>query len=260
MSANITLNYKILGEGQPVVVLHGLFGMLDNLQLFAKGLADKDFMVFLVDQRDHGRSPHTNEFSYSVLSEDLLHFTESQWLHQTIIIGHSMGGKTTLQFLVDHPGIVTKAVIIDIGIKKYPGGHENILEALQALSLKDKTSREEVQSALLEKIPDLGTVLFLMKNLSRNKENHRFEWKMNLPLLVKNYNNILSGIKIDGEIDTDILFVRGQLSNYIQDEDIPEIKKHFPNAQFATIPDAGHWVHADNLPALLSEIITFLET
>lgn len=260
MSHPITLNYKVLGEGQPVVVLHGLFGMLDNLQLFAKGLADKEYMVYLVDQRDHGRSPHTDEFSYPVLANDLLHFTESQWLHQTMLIGHSMGGKTTLQFLVDHPGIVTKAVVIDIGIKTYIGGHENIISALESIPLDKITSREEVQNLLMDKIRDLGTVLFLMKNLSRDKDTLTFEWKMNLPLLKKNYHHILSGIHIDGTIDTDILFVRGEKSNYIEDGDLPMIKQKCPNASFVTIPDAGHWVHADNLPALLDEIITFLET
>lgn len=260
MSEITELNYKIIGEGPPIVILHGLFGMLDNLQLMAKGLAEKDYMVYLVDQRDHGRSPHTNHFSYPALSNDLAHFMESQWLHQTILIGHSMGGKTAMQFVVDHPGIVTKLIIIDIGIKKYPGGHEKIFEALLSVPLAEIKTREEVFSRLMQNIADEGTVLFLMKNLTRNKDTHAFEWKMNLPLLYKAYKNILAPIDFHGENDTDVLFVRGERSEYIRDEDIADIQKYWPNARFVTIPNAGHWVHADNLPGLLKEIFTFLET
>ncbi|MFZ1704245.1 MAG: alpha/beta fold hydrolase [Saprospiraceae bacterium] len=256
----IELNYKIIGEGNPIVILHGLFGMLDNLQLLGKKLAEKGNMVYLVDQRDHGRSSHTESFSYPLLSNDLLEFLESQWLHQTVLIGHSMGGKTALQFVIDNPGIVTKLIIVDIGIKKYPGGHEAIFDALMSIPLQNFNSRDEVFQQLLEKIPDAGTVHFLMKNLSRNKLNNLFEWKMNLPNLQKNYQNILSEIKVVEKVDTDVLFIRGQLSSYITDEDIPVLLKNFPNAKFATIPNAGHWVHADNLKDLEKEILSFLET
>ena len=129
MKQDIKLNYKIIGHGEPIVVLHGLFGMLDNLQIFAKKIADQERMIYLVDQRDHVRSPHTQDFSYSLLSSDLEKFMEDNWLHQTDLIGHSMGGKTALQFVVDHPGIVKKLVIIDIGIKQYSSGHDEIFDA-----------------------------------------------------------------------------------------------------------------------------------
>lgn len=260
MKTELQLNYKIIGEGKPVVILHGLFGMLDNLQLMAKGLAEKDYMIFLVDQRDHGRSPHTTNFSYPALSHDLSHFMESQWLHQCILIGHSMGGKTAMQFVVDNPGIVTKLIIIDIGIKKYPGGHEKIFEALLSVPLSTITTREEVFVRLSRDINDEGIVLFLMKNLSRNKDTHAFEWKMNLPLLFKEYENILAPIEFHGPNDTEVLFVRGERSDYIRNEDIPDIQKYWPNSTIVTIPNAGHWVHADNLPGLLKEIFAFLET
>jgi esterase len=260
MSKPIELNYKILGEGFPVVVLHGLFGMLDNLQLFGKALSESDYMVYLVDQRNHGRSPKSTDFSYHLLAEDVLHFMESHWLHRTVLIGHSMGGKTALEFVKEHPDHVTKLVIIDIGIKKYQGGHEAVLDALGSLPLKKISSREEAFQLLLETIRDEGTVHFLMKNLTRNKETHEFEWKMNLPVLIDKYENILQAIQFENPLDIDALFIRGEKSDYIKDEDIPEIKKYFPNATFKTIPNAGHWVHADNLPDLISEIISFLKT
>ncbi|MBK6363005.1 MAG: alpha/beta fold hydrolase [Saprospiraceae bacterium] len=260
MSKPVELNYKQMGEGFPIVVLHGLFGMLDNLQLFGKALSEHDYMVYLVDQRNHGRSPRNNDFSYPALATDLLHFMETHWLHRTVLIGHSMGGKAALQFVKDHSDHVTKLVIIDIGIKKYEGGHETIFEALSSLPLNETDSREAAFNKLKQSIGDESVVHFLMKNLTRNKETHAFEWKMNLPVLVKNYYNILDSVPFDGPLDTEVLFIRGDRSNYIQDEDIPEIKKYFPNASFVTIPNAGHWIHVDNLPVLISEIISFLKT
>lgn len=260
LASEIELNHKIIGEGSPVVLLHGLFGMLDNLQLLAKGLSEEDYMVFLVDQRDHGRSPHTDHFDYPTLATDLKHFMDSQWLHQTILIGHSMGGKTALQFVHDYPGIVTKLVIIDIGIKKYPGGHEKIIEALKSVPLQKMTSRDDVFEWLNDKIDDKGTVHFLMKNLSRNKSDMGFEWKFNLSLLSAQYQNILKEIDITEALDTEVLFIRGEHSQYILDEDITILKKKFPNASFVTIANAGHWVHADNPKSLLDEINTFLKT
>lgn len=260
MKQDIKLNYKIIGQGEPIVVLHGLFGMLDNLQIFAKKIADQERMIYLVDQRDHGRSPHTQDFSYSLLSSDLSKFMEDNWLHQTDLIGHSMGGKTALQFVVDHPGIVKKLVIIDIGIKQYSSGHDEIFDALLSIPLNIVTSREEVFNLLIEKIGDENTVHFLMKNLSRVKDGVGFEWKMNLPLLKEKYDNILAGIQVSEIQDIDVLFVRGEKSNYILDKDVMDILEFFPKAKFVTIPNAGHWVHVENLEKLVEEINDFLKT
>lgn len=242
------------------MILHGLFGMSDNLQMLGKGLAEQDFMVFLVDQRDHGRSPHTSAFDYPTLANDLRNFMENQWLHQTALIGHSMGGKTALQFIAEYPGVVHKLVIIDIGIKKYPGGHEEIIQALDSIPLDKIKIREEVFDILMGKIHDTGTVQFLMKNLTRNKETQSLEWKFNLPLLKSQYQNILQPVTFSAPEETEVLFIKGELSGYIEETDKKQIQQWLPNARFVTIPEAGHWVHADKPRELLEEISSFLKT
>lgn len=253
------LNYKILGQGSPIIILHGLFGMLDNWMNMAKRLEAEGYMVILVDQRDHGRSPHTDEFSYALLSEDLFHFMDENWIHNSILIGHSMGGKTSLQFVSEHESMISKLLVIDIGLKKYTGGHQDVFDALFAIDIKNVQNRDEVQSILMKKLNDLGTVLFLMKNLTRNKVGG-FEWKMNLPLLYQKYQNILSNISFSHSCETETLFIRGDRSNYILDDDWSQITEILPNAQLKTITDAGHWVHVDQPDELFNTIIDFIRT
>lgn len=252
------LNYKILGEGQPVLILHGLFGMLDNWLSFAKKLAESGYMAILIDQRDHGRSEHTTDFNYKLLAEDLYHFMEEHWIHSAHLIGHSMGGKTALQFVSDHTTEIKKLVVVDIGIKSYTGGHEKVFEALLSIDLSTTSDREAVENIISHYISDIGTIQFLMKNLTRHKDGH-FEWKMNLPLLYANYKNILSSVTPDHVCHTETLFIKGQLSDYILDEDIEEIKTYFPNASFKEIASAGHWVHADKPVELFETIIDFIK-
>jgi esterase len=254
----ISLNHKIIGQGDPIVILHGLFGTLDNWATFGKRLDESGFMSVLVDQRDHGRSPHTDQFDYGHLATDLLRFSEENWIHKTILIGHSMGGKTGLKFVSEHADMVSKFICIDIGIKQYDHGHQDVFDALHAVDIDIVETRDQVQDILMSHLNDLGTVLFLMKNLSRRKEGG-FEWKMNLPLLYRDYDNILSAIDFDSPCDIDTLFIRGGNSHYILDEDIPAIKAALPNSKIVTIPDAGHWVHVDKPIELFDQIIAFIK-
>jgi esterase len=253
------LNYKVYGSGQPLVILHGLFGMLDNLQLLARKLEQAGYMVYLVDQRDHGKSPHTEVFNYEVLAEDLNQFLEDNWLHQVILIGHSMGGKTAMQFVSHYTTDIRKLIVVDIAPKAYPRGHESVFDALLSIDLAGLSSRNDAEEMLMSKLNDIGTVQFLMKNLSRKKEGG-FEWKMNLPLLHQSYPNILSEITTDHPVGLDVLFIQGEHSGYILDSDKEDILKKFPDAKFELIPDAGHWVHADAPDALYQSVIRFIET
>ncbi len=255
---NPQLNYKIYGQGKPVVILHGLFGTLDNWHNFAKKLQEKGYMAILVDQRDHGRSEHTNDFNYPILAQDLQLFLEENWIYEGIIIGHSMGGKTCLEYISDYNPTDFKFVIIDIGIKQYEEGHMDIFNALMSVQLDTITSRNEVEDILMNAIKDNGVVQFLMKNLTRTLEGG-FKWKINLPLLYKNYDNILKAIKFKEPSNVETLFIRGEHSGYIQDEDWPEIQKNLPNSQLKTIYGAGHWVHADRPVELFDTIIDFIK-
>ena len=154
------LNHKIFGQGDPIIILHGLFGMLDNWQTIGKKLAE-DYMVVLVDQRDHGKSDHTDEFNYQVLAEDLRVFMEENWMHEAYIIGHSMGGKTAMQFAVDNPDMIEKLIIVDIGPKAYKAGHDTIFKALREVEIDKVKSREEVEESIAKYINDKGVRLFL---------------------------------------------------------------------------------------------------
>jgi len=251
------LNYKIIGQGTPIIILHGLFGMLDNWSNMAKKLEAAGYMVILIDQRDHGRSAHTHDFSYPLLANDLYQFMEDNWIHDAILIGHSMGGKTSLQFVTEHESMISKLVIIDIGIKKYKGGHQDVFEALFAVDIEKIQGRDEAQAVLMHHLNDLGTVQFLMKNLTRRKEGG-FEWKMNLSLLFEKYENILEKIHYQAASVTDTLFIKGGKSDYILDEDWPDITEMLPNAKIKTIEDAGHWVHVDQPDELFDTIIDFI--
>jgi pimeloyl-ACP methyl ester carboxylesterase len=255
---SLSLNYKIVGQGMPVIILHGLFGMLDNWMNIAKKLEAKGYMALLIDQRDHGRSPHTLSFTYTDLANDLHQFMDTNWIHEAILIGHSMGGKTGLEFVKEYESMVSKLIIVDIGIKRYDGHHSEVFQALFDINIENLKSREDAYNIMSKRLLDEGTVQFLMKNLTRNKDGG-YEWKMNLPLLYENYQNILASIDFTHSCDTKTLFVRGGRSNYIKDSDWPEISHVFPNARLTTIQNAGHWVHADQPIELFDAIIDFIE-
>lgn len=251
------LNYKSFGEGYPIIILHGLFGTLDNWQTIAKKLA-ANYSVYIIDQRNHGRSPHDDTFDYAAMAEDLQAFMESQWIYEAHIIGHSMGGKTAMQFALTYPDLVNQLVVVDIAPKAYEGGHQAIFEALFSLDVSTIANRKEADAALLDKIPDLGVRQFLLKNLTNDKKGG-YKWKMNLPVIYKNYEQILGALESQETFDNPTLFIRGGQSDYIQKEDLSRIKTFFPAAELATVAEAGHWVHAAAPTALLTIVNAFLQ-
>ena len=254
----INLNHKTFGQGNPIVILHGLFGTLDNWQTLGKQLAE-NHTVYLVDQRNHGRSPHHDDIDYPSMAEDLLYFLESNWIFKTALIGHSMGGKTAMQFALMHPDMVDKLVVVDIAPKTYPPGHQDIFAALRSLDLRAIDERSEADEQLKELIPDLSIRQFLLKGLTRTKSGH-FRWKMNLESLYRNYDNLLAPPEADAPYEGDALFIRGGKSPYVKDEDFSLISEWFPKARVETIPEAGHWVHADAGEQLVELIRGFVDS
>ena len=184
----IDLNYKEFGLGEPVIILHGLFGTLDNWQTIAKKLSDH-FTVFILDLRNHGRSPQTDDdFNYQVLADDLAEFMQDHWIYEARIVGHSMGGKVAMEFALNHPDSVKKLVVIDIAPKDYRSGHDDIFDALIDIDLSTLTDRKEAETYLMNVLNnEVETVQFLLKNLSRQTESEGggYEWKMNLPVCIK---------------------------------------------------------------------------
>ena len=251
------LNFKSFGQGPPLVILHGLFGTLDNWQTLGKQWAE-DYTVYLIDQRNHGRSPHLDTISYKEMAEDLAGFLESEWIHKCHLLGHSMGGKVAMQFALDYPDLVEKLIIVDIAPKKYPAGHNEIFDAMLFLDLNVLKSRSAAAEQLSNRIKDPGVVQFLLKNLSR-VPGGGFAWKMNLAVLHRDYQNILQTVGGGDPFAGETLFIRGAKSRYVEETDLPAINRLFPTAELITVQNAGHWIHAEQPAELFSVVSTFLK-
>lgn len=253
----MNLNHKEFGSGDPVIILHGLFGTSDNWQTLAKQLAD-DYTVFIVDQRNHGRSPHDPEFNYQLMAEDLEFFMRDKWIDQARIVGHSMGGKTAMQFALNYPEKVKQLAVVDIGVQQYTGGHEEIINALLGLELDKVESRKDADDKIGQSIKDYGVRQFLLKNLTRTKEG-QYKWKMNLPVIHKNYQEILNAITSENSFEGPTHFIKGENSKYLNLDKVDDIKKLFTTATFEEIKMAGHWVHAEAPEETLRILRTFFD-
>lgn len=248
------LHHRILGEGQPLVILHGLFGYSDNWQSVAKKLADY-YQVILVDQRNHGHSDWSEEFSYDLLAEDLKELFDDLKLEDVILLGHSMGGKTAMRFAQEYPDYLEKLIVVDIGVKTYPSHHDQILAGLHAIDTETMTSRSAAEEAMEKHIPSFGVRQFLLKNLYWIKKG-KLAWRMNIPVLEREMNSILKGLP-PKEVLIPTLFIRGVMSDYILDDDFPELENQFPDAHFRSIENAGHWVHAEAPDEFLDAVLSF---
>jgi esterase len=249
------LNYKKSGSGPPLVILHGLFGSLDNWFSIAKELMEH-YTLYLVDQRNHGDSPHSEKWNYAVMVEDLRELLDDLGLEKVFLMGHSMGGKTVMNFAVNYPERVAKLIVADIAPRYYPVHHETILEGLHSLDLKNLQSRKEADDQLAKYIPELGVRQFLLKSLTR--DGNGFAWKINLPVIIKNIENVGEALSEDAIFEGPTLFLAGANSNYIQQKDLPDMLAHFPNYELEFIPNAGHWLHAEHPHAVVMEMRRFL--
>lgn len=243
---------KIEGSGKPLLILHGFLGMSDNWKTMAMQFAGDGFEVHLLDLRNHGRSFHSEEFSYEVMAQDVYEYCIANNLEKVNILGHSMGGKTAMLFSVTHPELVEKLIVADIGPKFYPQHHQTILAGLNAVDFTKKPSRNEVEEILSRYVTDFGTRQFLMKSLYW-QEPGQLAFRFNLSVFNKNIEEIGKALQENVVFNKPTLFIRGENSNYILDEDFDYIKNHFPDSRIETINNAGHWLHAEN-PKLFYEI------
>jgi len=251
------LHSRILGKGRPLIILHGLFGMLDNWQSLGKKFA-KYFEVHLIDQRNHGKSFHHNHCSFEIMAEDLKIYIEHHNLRNVRIIGHSMGGKVAMFYSVKNQKNVDKLIVVDIAPKKYSinkASHVNILDVIT--DLKNIISRKDTEIQLKKFIKEEGVRQFLLKNLYW-KSPTKLAWRCNFNCIKKNLDNFYKGLKRDHLFSKETLFVKGEKSNYILKNDLNLIKHHFPLAQIHSIAKAGHWVHAENPIDFYKETMSFL--
>jgi esterase len=250
------LFFRQLGQGKPLIILHGLLGSSDNWHSLGKLFAET-FTVYIVDQRNHGQSPHSDEFDYSVLTEDLEIFIKENKIQKPHIIGHSMGGKTAMNFAVKNPTGVDKLIVVDIVPKKYVVRHDRLIEGMKAIPLEEITSRAEAEVALAGYEPDPAVRQFLLKNLSRNNES-KFVWKVNLPAIDQHLQETGEAMIYKGTFDGPTLFINGKKSDYYEERDDVLIKRIFPQAQIALL-DTGHWVQAEKPQEFAQLVLQFLK-
>lgn len=250
------LHSNIQGSGEPLLIIHGFLGMGDNWKTLAKKFA-ANYEVHLIDQRNHGRSFHSDIFDYEVLTEDLLHYINYHQLKKVHLLGHSMGGKTAMLFAVTHPEKVNKLLIADIGPKFYPRHHDLILEGLSAVDFTKQKSRKEVEEVLQEYIPEMGIRQFLLKNVYwQTKEKLGF--RFNLTDLLANIDEIGTALPSLTQFDGKVLFLKGENSGYVNNDDVALIEAHFPKATIVTVKNAGHWLHAENPIDFYNNVVSFL--
>jgi pimeloyl-ACP methyl ester carboxylesterase len=253
------LHSNIIGKGRPLLILHGFLGMSDNWKTLGAEYAEKGFEVHLIDQRNHGRSFWSEDFNYTLLANDLKVYMDHHHIEKAIIIGHSMGGKTAMEFACRYPERVESLIVADIAPKYYPPHHDYIINALVALSPDDLTSRKEADEALSRRLSDWGIRQFLLKNLYR-KEKDQLAFRFNLVVLAEKMNEIGATISATDSFGGPTLFLRGSRSEYVNMQDFPEIKKHFPLARIETIENAGHWLHAENPAQFLEKSLNFINS
>ncbi|MBS9524323.1 alpha/beta fold hydrolase [Litoribacter ruber] len=250
------LNYKKIGQGKPLIILHGLFGSADNWLTIARDL-EKEYTLYLVDQRNHGDSPHSEEWNYTAMAQDIAELMESEGLDSAFLMGHSMGGKTVMNFAMLYPEKVDKLIVADIAPRYYPVHHERILEGLNAVDLQNAKSRKDADDMLAKYINSAPIRQFLMKNLTR--KDGGFAWKINLQTITKNIEEVGKALESDNTFDKPTLFMGGANSDYITEKDREDIERFFPNSHIIHLKNAGHWLHAEQPEAVSRTIRAFLE-
>ena len=252
------LHSLVLGEGRPFLILHGFLGMSDNWKTQAKRISELGYQVHIIDQRNHGRSFHSEEFNYDILAEDVRNYCDDNKLKDIVLLGHSMGGKVAMVFTAAYGEYVHRLIVNDIAPRYYPVHHDRIIAGLNGIDFSEINSRKAVDEFLKDYVPEDALRQFLLKNLYW-KSKGELAFRFNLRVLTDHISDIGEALPWHTIVDTETLFMRGDRSEYISDDDIEGINAQFPNVRLVTIPDAGHWLHSDNPDGFFEAIRDFLE-
>lgn len=247
---SVELNYRITGDGPPLILLHGLFGSLDNLGVISRRLQDQ-WQVHALDQRNHGSSPHTDTMDYPAMADDVLAYMDARGLDKASILGHSMGGKTAMQVALQAPERVDRIIVADIAPVTYHPRHDVVLEGLKSVDLASIRSRQDADRILADYVEEPGVRQFLLKNLvrvtddERNEHSGPYRWRLNLPVIEECYPKLAQAPDGDVPFEGPVLFIKGADSAYIQEKHREDIRRRFPNADLRIIAGTGHWLHAE---------------
>jgi esterase len=253
------LNYQQLGQGTPILLIHGLFGSLENLNMVAKPLSEH-YQVISVDVRNHGDSFHQENMAYSTLVQDIITLLDHLAIKRCAILGHSMGGKIAMQVALEYAERVEKLIIADIAPVDYPPHHLEIIKGLQAINLKLVTKRSDADKQLSTFVKNLGVRQFLLRNLAPDGQG-KFHFKCSLNNIGKGYQQIMVANNLpEGKepYPGDTLFIKGGNSEYILAEHKTAIGKLFPSSKAKIIQGAGHWLHAEKTVAFNKITLDFL--
>ncbi|MBR8536515.1 alpha/beta fold hydrolase [Carboxylicivirga sediminis] len=264
------LFHREFGNNGPIlIILHGLYGASDNWVSIARQL-EKDYRIYLLDQRNHGHSPHSNSHNYECMADDLLEFFNDKGIEKAHLVGHSMGGKTAMRFALTHPERISKLVILDIAPKSYASfsnyaqitnNHQLIIDSMLNVDFTQVSSRQDIDQQLSTSLPDKKLRQFLLKNVNRTKDDN-YHWRLNLPVIKETLEQIMDGFSElnPDELNVNIpsIFIRGEKSGYVMDEDTLVMRKFFKTAEVVSIPNAGHWLHAEQPELLIKTLAYFL--
>lgn len=250
------LAFREYGKGEPILILHGLFGQSDNWNSLAKQFSEQGYRVLAADLRNHGLSPHSEEWDYASMAGDVKELIEKHHLHQPILLGHSMGGKVLLFFERLFPGIAAKLIIADIAARYYAPHHQSIIQALKSVDFAEVRSRKDAEAILLASIPDFGTRQFLLKNLYW-KTTGGLDWRFNLKVISEKIGKIGEEVP-PFHSNCPVLVLRGERSDYILESDILDFQTRFSVLQVQTIAGAGHWLHAEQPQKFFETVMKFI--
>ena len=250
------LHFNKYGEGKPLLIFHGLFGTGDNWTTHAKKWAEHGFCVYTIDQRNHGRSPHSEEMNYALMRDDAIDLIALENLRDVILMGHSMGGKTVMNVAQEIEFLIEKLIVVDMGVKRYPRHHDTVFQALRSVPINQIQSRAEAEEILAQTTVDKATQLFLLKNLYW-KEPGKLDWRFNLDALENHIDEILAEVPLNSAVQVPTLFIKGELSNYILNEDQQQIEQYFPKAKITEVKNSGHWPHAESPDFFFQEVLDF---
>lgn len=252
------LHYIEYGDPQasqpPLIMLHGLFGSADNWASIAKAIAPTR-RVICPDLRNHGRSFHAAQHNYAAMAADILALCDHLGLAQVALLGHSMGGKVTLQLAIQAPERLACAVVVDMAMRAYADLHSPLIDAMLAVPLSQCTSRSAVDVALQAAIPDRMVRQFLLTNVVQ--QNGALAWRLNLPVLRDQYPQLQAAIV--GQITLPCLFIYGEHSDYVTPQDRLLLLQVAPRGQLLGLPTA-HWVHAEQPALFVAQVLAFLAT
>jgi len=249
------------GTGLPLIILHGLFGMSDNWMTMSKRFSESGFYVLATDLRNHGQSPHSEEWNFQVMAEDIFELMQDKNISTASVIGHSLGGKVVMQMATMQPQKLSALVVADMAPKKYPVVHGSIITALNEIKIETLSSRKEAEEALSKRINDTATLQFLLKNIYRKETatGKVLSWRFNLAVISKKIENGSEEIQFPSTVNIPALLLRGEHSDYVTDKDISEFKKIFPLAEAVTVKNSGHWIHADQPEEFFTVANNFLK-